>query len=123
NSVFYVSPDTAHEFLTWRRSLREFAPLLFREWAPDRSVGEEVQLEQHVARLRRDYLPQVERRDEVLLVLGAHLVEPALHFLVAGAAQRDVVQRTGQAARLHLAVVGAVAVERVDVDDRAILGV
>ncbi len=27
----YVSPDTAHEFLTWRRSLREFAPLLFRE--------------------------------------------------------------------------------------------
>jgi enterochelin esterase-like enzyme len=31
NSVFYVSPDTAHEFQTWRRSLREFAPLLFRE--------------------------------------------------------------------------------------------
>lgn len=30
NSV-YVSPDTAHEFLTWRRSLREFAPLLFVE--------------------------------------------------------------------------------------------
>jgi enterochelin esterase-like enzyme len=27
----YVSPDTAHEFLTWRRSLREFAPLLFSE--------------------------------------------------------------------------------------------
>ncbi len=27
----YVSPRTAHEFLTWRRSLREFAPLLFRE--------------------------------------------------------------------------------------------
>jgi len=31
NSVMYVSPDTAHEFLTWRRSLREFAPLLFRD--------------------------------------------------------------------------------------------
>lgn len=27
----YVSPDTAHEFQTWRRSLREFAPLLFVE--------------------------------------------------------------------------------------------
>ncbi|MFO1514121.1 MAG: alpha/beta hydrolase-fold protein [Verrucomicrobiota bacterium] len=27
----YVSPDTAHEFQTWRRSLREFAPLLFRD--------------------------------------------------------------------------------------------
>ena len=30
NSVFYVSPGTAHEFLTWRRSLHEMAPLLFR---------------------------------------------------------------------------------------------
>ena len=27
----FVSPDTAHEFLTWRRSLREFAPLLFND--------------------------------------------------------------------------------------------
>ena len=31
NSVFYVSEDTAHEFLSWRRALREFAPLLFRD--------------------------------------------------------------------------------------------
>jgi enterochelin esterase-like enzyme len=31
NSVFYVSPNTAHEFLSWRRSLHEFAPLLFRD--------------------------------------------------------------------------------------------
>jgi enterochelin esterase-like enzyme len=29
NSAFYVSPNTAHEFLSWRRSLFEFAPLLF----------------------------------------------------------------------------------------------
>jgi enterochelin esterase-like enzyme len=27
----YISPDTAHEFQTWRRSLKEFAPLLFRK--------------------------------------------------------------------------------------------
>ena len=27
----YVSPETAHEFLTWRRSLCEFAPLLFKD--------------------------------------------------------------------------------------------
>jgi enterochelin esterase-like enzyme len=27
----YVSPGTAHEFLTWRRSLHEFAPLLFQD--------------------------------------------------------------------------------------------
>ena len=30
NSHFYVSPETAHVWQTWRRSLREFAPLLFR---------------------------------------------------------------------------------------------
>jgi len=30
NSVFYVSQDTAHEWQTWRRCLREFAPLLFK---------------------------------------------------------------------------------------------
>lgn len=30
NSVFYESPDTAHEWVTWRRSLIQFAPLLFR---------------------------------------------------------------------------------------------
>jgi enterochelin esterase-like enzyme len=31
NSVFYVSQNTAHEFQSWRRSLREMAPLLFRD--------------------------------------------------------------------------------------------
>ena len=31
NTVMYVSPDTAHEWQTWRRSLHEFAPLLFRD--------------------------------------------------------------------------------------------
>ncbi|RXK85490.1 alpha/beta hydrolase [Filimonas effusa] len=29
NAVSFVSENTAHEFLTWRRSLRELAPLLF----------------------------------------------------------------------------------------------
>ena len=31
NSHFYVSPDTAHEWQSWRRSLRELAPLLFKD--------------------------------------------------------------------------------------------
>jgi enterochelin esterase-like enzyme len=31
NSVFYVSPETAHEFLSWRRALKELAPLLFKD--------------------------------------------------------------------------------------------
>ncbi|MBO4905417.1 MAG: endo-1,4-beta-xylanase [Bacteroidaceae bacterium] len=30
NAVGYVSDGTAHEFLTWRRSLKEMAPMLFR---------------------------------------------------------------------------------------------
>ncbi len=31
NAHYYVSPKTGHEWLSWRRSLREFAPLLFRD--------------------------------------------------------------------------------------------
>jgi len=30
-SVFYESPNTAHEWLTWRRSLHQFAPLIFQD--------------------------------------------------------------------------------------------
>ena len=30
NSVYSESPGTAHEWLTWRRALYEFAPLLFQ---------------------------------------------------------------------------------------------
>lgn len=30
-SIYYESPDTAHEWQTWRRSLYQFAPLLFQE--------------------------------------------------------------------------------------------
>ena len=31
HAVSYVSPDTAHEWQTWRRSLYQFAPLLFQD--------------------------------------------------------------------------------------------
>jgi len=31
NTHWYVSPQTAHEWQSWRRSLHEFAPLLFQE--------------------------------------------------------------------------------------------
>jgi enterochelin esterase-like enzyme len=30
NSEYYESPGTAHEWLTWRYNLNEFAPPLFR---------------------------------------------------------------------------------------------
>ena len=30
-SVYYESPETAHEWQSWRRSLYQFAPLLFRD--------------------------------------------------------------------------------------------
>ena len=29
--IYYESPGTAHEWLTWRRDLREFGPRLFRD--------------------------------------------------------------------------------------------
>jgi len=31
NVVYYESPGTAHEWLTWRRCLNEFAPHLFKK--------------------------------------------------------------------------------------------
>ncbi len=31
NTVFYVSPDTAHEWQSWRRALNQFAPQLFQK--------------------------------------------------------------------------------------------
>jgi enterochelin esterase-like enzyme len=31
NAHYYVSPETAHEWQSWRRSLREMAPLLFKD--------------------------------------------------------------------------------------------
>lgn len=31
NNIYYESPGTAHEFLTWRRCLNEFVPLIFRK--------------------------------------------------------------------------------------------
>ncbi len=40
NSVFYVSQDTAHEFQSWRRSLHQFAQLLFKD--PDSPISSEA---------------------------------------------------------------------------------
>lgn len=33
NAHYYLSPQTAHEWQSWRRSLKEFAPMLFRSQA------------------------------------------------------------------------------------------
>jgi enterochelin esterase-like enzyme len=35
HSVFYASPNTAHEWQSWRRSLHQFAPLLFQTAASE----------------------------------------------------------------------------------------
>ncbi len=32
HNVYFESPGTAHEWLTWRRCLKDFAPRLFRNW-------------------------------------------------------------------------------------------
>lgn len=31
NNTYYLSEGTAHEWLTWRRCLRQFLPLIFRD--------------------------------------------------------------------------------------------
>ena len=31
NTHFYISPETAHEWQSWRRGLYQFAPLLFKD--------------------------------------------------------------------------------------------
>lgn len=38
-TVFYESPGTSHEWLTWRRSLHEFAPLLFQTQDAGQTAG------------------------------------------------------------------------------------
>jgi enterochelin esterase family protein len=35
NSYYYISPQTAHEWLTWRRSLYQFAQLVFQDKVPN----------------------------------------------------------------------------------------
>jgi enterochelin esterase family protein len=40
--VFYESPGTAHEWQTWRRSLHEFAPLLFRAGTEKQTASSEA---------------------------------------------------------------------------------
>lgn len=39
NSHFYVSPDTGHEWQSWRRSLYQFAPLLFQDHPVPRATA------------------------------------------------------------------------------------
>ncbi len=38
-TAFYESPGTSHEWLTWRRSLREFAPMLFTDAPAAKTAG------------------------------------------------------------------------------------
>lgn len=40
NAHYYLSPETAHEWQTWRRSLKEFAPMLFQPKAKPEAVTE-----------------------------------------------------------------------------------
>ncbi len=37
-AVYYVSPDSGHDFTSWKRSLYYFAQLLFREKAPEKNA-------------------------------------------------------------------------------------
>jgi enterochelin esterase family protein len=50
--VFYESPGTAHEWQTWRRDLKHFAPRLFQEGS--RSPGKCGSLRREKNRLLRN---------------------------------------------------------------------
>lgn len=50
-TVFYEAPDTAHEWQTWRRSLREFAPRLFPD-APGSAAAPANKPEEAVLRIK-----------------------------------------------------------------------
>lgn len=60
NAHFYVSPETAHEWQTWRRSLREFAPMLFQPNKPTVSgtwkgeVDTRIGLQKYTFTLKQD---------------------------------------------------------------------
>ncbi len=41
-NIAYISPDTAHEFQTWRRSLLQFAPLLFQRSDSNQTQASDV---------------------------------------------------------------------------------
>ena len=47
NTHFYVSPQTAHEWQSWRRSLYQFAPLLFNSKINHFDAEKNIQLLQH----------------------------------------------------------------------------
>ena len=61
--VYYESPGTSHEWLTWRRCLHEFAPLLFAERPLDRPApGAGAAAAHRPERRRRARVPRSARR-------------------------------------------------------------
>ncbi len=38
HAVYYVSPDSAHDFTSWKRSLYYFTPMLFRDEVPEKTA-------------------------------------------------------------------------------------
>ncbi|MFO0915133.1 MAG: alpha/beta hydrolase-fold protein [Pirellulales bacterium] len=61
NAHYYISPDTAHEWQSWRRSLKEIAPLLFQP--VDKLSGVwKVDFDTRVG--RQDYTFTFERKDQ-----------------------------------------------------------
>jgi enterochelin esterase-like enzyme len=61
NAHYYISPDTAHEWQSWRRSLREIAPLLFLP-ADKLSGVWKVDFDTRIG--RQDYTFTFERKDQ-----------------------------------------------------------
>ena len=61
--VYYESPGTSHEWLTWRRCLHEFAPLLFADTHPSaRRPGRGAAAADRAERRRRARVPRAALR-------------------------------------------------------------
>ncbi len=67
NAHYYLSPETAHEWQTWRRSLKEFAPLLFQD--KDKLSGNwKVDFDTQIG--VQNYVMKFERKAGVLQATG-----------------------------------------------------
>ncbi len=69
NAHFYVSPDTAHEWQSWRRCLFQMAPLLFREKS-ESSIAGVWTADFDTLRGRQKYVFTFEQAGEKLLARG-----------------------------------------------------
>ncbi|TWU08488.1 sialate O-acetylesterase [Stieleria varia] len=100
NSHYYVSPETAHEWQTWRRSLREFAPLLF---ADDATIAKRTSLEKQMEENASEVVANDPNGDDAKKQTAVELssqVDPNFHiYLCLGQSNMESGGRMNEADR------------------------